>query len=68
MVHRLSLKNGEVRRGADLRSAIEDALNVRSLINGLHSRYDRSVVEQATIAGLWTPDLLNDADAARHGP
>jgi DNA gyrase subunit B len=36
---------------------------VRSLINGLHSRYDRQVVEQAAIAGALSAAVL--ADPAR---
>jgi DNA gyrase subunit B len=37
---------------------------VRSLINGLHSRYNRSVVEQAAIAGALNPELTANAEAA----
>ncbi len=51
----LSLASGEVRAGQDLRAAVDDARAVRSLINGLHSRYSRSVVEQAAIAGGLNP-------------
>jgi DNA gyrase subunit B len=47
----LNLASGEVRSGQDLRGAVDDALAVRSLINGLHSRYNRTVIEQAAIAG-----------------
>ncbi|TIW91228.1 MAG: DNA gyrase subunit B, partial [Mesorhizobium sp.] len=43
----LVLASGEVRTGQDLRSSVDDALAVRQLINGLHTRYNRSVVEQA---------------------
>jgi DNA gyrase subunit B len=53
----LELGNGEVRTGNDLRQVIDDALRVRTLIDGIHSRYDRSVVEQAAIAGALNPDL-----------
>ncbi len=56
----LTLGSGEVRTGQDLRAAVDDALAVRSLINGLHTRYNRSVVEQATIAGALKPELLDD--------
>ncbi|WP_174020962.1 DNA topoisomerase (ATP-hydrolyzing) subunit B [Agrobacterium fabrum] len=59
----LTLGTGEVRVGADLREAILDALRMRSLIDGLHSRYSRSIVEQAAIAGALNPEL--SADAAR---
>ena len=61
----LELASGEVRTGMDLRSVVDDALAVRSLINGLHSRYNRSVVEQAAIAGALSAAVL--ADPARAG-
>ncbi|QDZ00158.1 DNA topoisomerase (ATP-hydrolyzing) subunit B [Nitratireductor mangrovi] len=60
----LELASGEVRAGQDLRAAIDDALAVRSLINGLHTRYDRAVVEQAAIAGALTPEVFIDLGRA----
>jgi DNA gyrase subunit B len=51
----LRLSNGEERGGADLRAIIEEARMVRQILTGLHSRYDRSVVEQAAIAGALRP-------------
>ncbi|MBX3532399.1 MAG: DNA gyrase subunit B, partial [Rhizobiaceae bacterium] len=64
----LNLADGEVRAGADLRAIVDEALSVRSLINGLHTRYDRAVVEQAAIAGALNAAVLADtgraADAA----
>jgi DNA gyrase subunit B len=56
----LTLASGEVRSGHDLRSTVEDAVAVRSLINGLHSRYNRAVVEQAAIAGALNPGVVED--------
>jgi DNA gyrase subunit B len=56
----LELASGEVRTGSDLRSVIDDALAVRSITNGLHSRYNRSVVEQAAIAGALSPEVFSD--------
>jgi DNA gyrase subunit B len=61
----LELASGEVRAGQDLRAVVNDALAVRSLMNGLHSRYNRSVVEQAAIAGALSAAVL--ADPARAG-
>ena len=60
----LSLASGEVRAGQDLRGAVDDALAVRSLINGLHTRYSRTVVEQAAIAGALNPEVLSDLGRA----
>ncbi|KFB08294.1 DNA topoisomerase (ATP-hydrolyzing) subunit B [Nitratireductor basaltis] len=66
----LALSTGEVRSGQDLKQVIEDARGVRALINGLHTRYDRSVVEQAAIAGALNAAVLADparaGDAAAH--
>jgi DNA gyrase subunit B len=61
---RLELATGEVRIGQDLRAAIDDALGVRTLINGLHSRYSRTVAEQAAIAGALNPAILIDTARA----
>src|SRR5690554_2287630 len=60
----LTLSDGEVRRGQDLRAVIDDALAVRTLMNGLHTRYSRAVVEQAVIAGAMNPGILSDAGQA----
>ncbi len=56
----LELGSGEVRAGTDLRDVVEDALAVRGLIDGLHTRYTRPVVEQAAIAGALTPQIFAD--------
>jgi len=53
---------GDERAGADLKSLIDEARLVRTVISGLHSRYDRAVVEQAAIAGALKPDLALDAE------
>ncbi|MDN2567087.1 DNA topoisomerase (ATP-hydrolyzing) subunit B [Aquibium sp. A9E412] len=60
----LELADGEVRSGQDLRAVVDDARAVRALINGLHSRYDRAVVEQAAIAGALDAKLLADPGRA----
>lgn len=60
----LTLGSGEVRVGEDLREVIADAVRMRSLIDGLHSRYNRSVVEQAAIAGALNPELSADVSQA----
>ncbi len=59
----LVLADGETRMGGDFRAVIEDAISVRSLMAGLHSRYDHSVVEQAVIAGALDPTILNSGEA-----
>ncbi|WP_075291893.1 DNA topoisomerase (ATP-hydrolyzing) subunit B [Pararhizobium arenae] len=61
---RLELGSGEVRTGQDLREVINDALRLRSLIDGLHSRYNREVVEQAAISGALNPELVHNQERA----
>ncbi len=60
----LRLGTGEVRAGQDLREVIVDALRLRALLDGLHSRYNRAVVEQAAIAGALNADLVSDGARA----
>ncbi|MCC4246715.1 DNA topoisomerase (ATP-hydrolyzing) subunit B [Stappia indica] len=56
----LTLASGEVRSGHDLRDVVEKARAVAGILDGLHSRYDRDVVEQAAIAGALNPDVHDD--------
>ena len=51
----LRLETGEERAGADLRAVVEEARVVRQVLAGLHSRYDRTIVEQAAITGGLRP-------------
>lgn len=60
----LHLGTGEVRAGADLRALLDDARTIRSVLNGLHSRYNRNVVEQAAIAGVLNPAIIKDMTVA----
>ncbi|KAA3510593.1 DNA topoisomerase (ATP-hydrolyzing) subunit B [Agrobacterium rosae] len=60
----LTVGSGEVRVGQDLREVILDAVRMRTLIDSLHSRYSRSIVEQAAIAGALNPELSADASKA----
>ncbi len=61
----LELDSGEVRTGEDLRAVIDDALKLRNLIEGLHSRYDRTIIEQAAIVGALNLELMNDPEGAQ---
>ena len=60
----LRLFSGEHRAGEDLRQLVEQARAIRNVLNGLHSRYNRQVVEQAAIAGVLTPDIFGDPQKA----
>jgi DNA gyrase subunit B len=51
----LRLANGVERAGEDLRSIVEEARVVRQGLTGLHTRYHRTVVEQAALAGALKP-------------
>ena len=62
---RLELADGEVRSGADLRDIISTALKVKTLISGLHNRYNKDVVEQTAIAGALNPDLINNREQSQ---
>jgi DNA gyrase subunit B len=47
-----------------LKAIVEEARLIRNVLNGLHSRYNRKVVEQAAIAGVLTPSVHGDAPKA----
>jgi DNA gyrase subunit B len=51
----LTLANGEARAGADLRALVEEARALRRQLDGLHSRYNRALTEQAALAGALRP-------------
>ncbi|MGE5512434.1 MAG: DNA topoisomerase (ATP-hydrolyzing) subunit B [Bacteroidota bacterium] len=59
-----SLGSGETRAGKDLRDVVEQARGIVKVIDDLHSRYARFVVEQAAIGGAFDPKLLLSAEAA----
>jgi DNA gyrase subunit B len=58
----LRLKSGEDRAGQDLRHLVEEARIIRNLLNSLHSRYDRQVVEQVALFGALRP-VADGSDA-----
>src|SRR6201996_7359528 len=55
---------GEERSGRDLQALVEDARVIRATLNNLHSRYNRSVVEQAAIAGVLNSRITGDVATA----
>ena len=58
------LATGEDRAGADLRTLVEQARTIRNVLDGLHSRYNRTVVEQAAIAGVLNSEIFGDPEKA----
>jgi DNA gyrase subunit B len=55
---------GEERAGKDLRHIVDQARAIGGLIDVLHSRYSRGIVEQAAIDGAFEPGILHSADRA----
>ena len=60
----LRLTNGEERAGEDLRKLVDDSRQIRNILNGLHSRYNRKVIEQAAILGVLNADICGDPQKA----
>ena len=60
----LELGSGEVRAAKDLRDIVEQARGVAKVIEDVHSRYTRFVVEQAAIGGAFDAKLLLSAEEA----
>ncbi len=56
--------SGTERAGRDLRDIVEQARQISGGINGLHSRYNRNVVEQGAIGGIFNPAYLQSATEA----
>ncbi len=61
----LVTSEGAERAGNDLLDVAETARQISSVLNGLHSRYPRFVIEQAAIAGVLNPELLSDSSRAQ---
>jgi DNA gyrase subunit B len=55
---------GDARAGFDFKSTVEEARSIRNILSGLHSRYNRKVIEQAAIAGVLTPSIAGDVEKA----
>ena len=54
------LATGEERAGEDLARLVADARVIRSVIGGLHTRYNRKVIEQAAILGVLNASIFGD--------
>jgi DNA gyrase subunit B len=57
-------RGGEQRGGKDLVDIVEAARQVSSTIAGLHSRYNRMVVERGVIGGAFAPEVMQSQAAA----
>jgi DNA gyrase subunit B len=54
------LHSGEERAGVDLHDLVEQARVIRNVLAGIHSRYNRQVVEQAAILGVLDASIFGD--------
>jgi DNA gyrase subunit B len=61
----LTLGNGEICGGADLAAIVEEARQVKNLVNAVHSRYSPVVVEQAAIAGALNAETIKEPARAQ---
>jgi len=61
----MTLANGEVLAGPDLKRVVEEARKVKALMNNLPPSLPRFVMEQAAIAGALDPDVLSDEKQAQ---
>jgi DNA gyrase subunit B len=57
--------SGEERAGEDLRKLVEQARMIRNILGGLHSRYNRQVIEQAAILGVLDTKIFGDPKTAK---
>ncbi|HET7598237.1 MAG TPA: toprim domain-containing protein, partial [Burkholderiales bacterium] len=60
----LRLTSGEECAGGDLRKLVEDARAIRNILQGLHSRYNRQVIEQAAILGVLRAEIFGNPETA----
>ena len=60
----LVLADGSERSGADLRTIVEEAVSIRTTIEGFHSRYPIEILEQAAIAGALNPEVISTTEKA----
>jgi DNA gyrase subunit B len=60
----LQLGSGEQRAGNDLADIVAQARRFQRIVDSLHSRYNRTVVEQAAIGGAFDAAVLVQGDSA----
>ncbi len=56
----LRLGTGEEIMGADLSRVVEEARNVRTILNAFPTHYPQNILEQAAIAGAMAPGMIDD--------
>jgi DNA gyrase subunit B len=61
----LRLSSGEELAGGDLYKLVEDSRTIRGVLGGLHSRYNRKVIEQAAILGVLNAEIFGNPEKAQ---
>jgi len=57
--------SGADRAGRDLLTLVEEARTIRAVLRSLHSRYNRTVVEQAAIASVLRQEIFGNPEKAK---
>ena len=60
----LTMASGEQRSGADLAEMLEQARQIKTILNGLPPKYPQFIIEQTAIAGALTPEVLSKREMA----
>ena len=60
----LTLASGDQRSGADLAALLDQARQIKSMLNALPPKYPQFIIEQTAIAGALTPDVLSKTEMA----
>ncbi|MCP4382220.1 MAG: DNA gyrase subunit B, partial [Hyphomicrobiales bacterium] len=60
----LEIATGETRAGGDLAAVVKDARRFVQVLDSIHTRYDRAVIEQVAIAGALNPEILSEPEKA----
>src|SRR5690606_34559652 len=61
----LTTRAGFSHSGQDLLSIVEQARDLTHLMDGLNTRYNRQIVEQAAVVGALDPDAMADTETAQ---
>ena len=60
----LTLASGEQRSGADLAALVDQARQIKAMLNALPAKYPQFIIEQTAIAGALTPEVLSKSEMA----
>ncbi|RCL03853.1 MAG: DNA gyrase subunit B [Candidatus Tokpelaia sp. JSC161] len=60
----IELRNGKILSKEELYQLAQEARKIRHLFNGLHTRYNQTLIEQAAIAGVLNPESVSTQENA----